>query len=490
MRKLKRILGRIGVLAHSIRFRLVLWFAFILTLVLASFSVFVYLIQSRDVHNDVLTRLESRMALLVARRPFGAVLVPDNFVQEDEALAVTGPDGSVLASQGSSLSQDFVQAALHGWQRRPQQGASPLDFVALSGYLPQTHTDYLFLVAPFVGRQSLQGFAILGTPLDPGGRLHALLLTLLIGSLLTLAIALGGGLWLADRAMRPVHTITRAAREISDTDLSRRLNLKSRDELGELANTFDAMLARLQAAFERQRQFVADASHELRTPLTIVNLEASRALAAQRNASEYQRALGTIRSENDFMTRLVNDLLALARMDAGQVPLAQERLDLSDLALDAVERLSDLASRSGVQLRTGELPEVCMRGDRQYLLQMITNLVENGIKYSAGAQPWVCVETGCGEGKAWLRVADNGPGIAPEHLSHLFDRFYRVDQARARLDEDSPDPQRPSGTGLGLSIVQWIAKAHGGEVHVSSQLGQGTTFETVFPPADEESRTD
>ncbi len=137
------------------------------------------------------------------------------------------------------------------------------------------------------------------------------------GSLLTLVIALVGGFWLADRAMRPVHTITQAARTIGETDLSRRLNMKSKDELGELANTFDAMLARLQAAFERQRQFVADASHELRTPLTIVNLETSRVLASRRSTEDYQHALTVIRSENDFMTSLVNDLLTAGSYGRG-----------------------------------------------------------------------------------------------------------------------------------------------------------------------------
>jgi signal transduction histidine kinase len=480
----KSLPARIGTLINSIRFKLVLWFAFILALVLAAFSVFVYVIQSRDVHTDVLTRLERRVALLVGTRTFGSIIVPDNFIQENEILVLTGPDGKVLASQGTIPAQDVIRLAVEGFREHPLEGGRPTAFISWTGENAETRADYQFLIAPIVDPGGVRAFVILGTPLDPGGQLHALLLTLLFGSLLTLGIALGGGLWLADRAMRPVHTITRAAREISDTDLSRRLNLKGRDELGELANTFDAMLARLQAAFERQRQFVADASHELRTPLTIVNLEASRALAARRSGHEYQRALGTIRSENDFMIRLVNDLLALARMDAGQAPLALEPLDLSDVALEAVERLADLAARRGVRLVTGDLPEVCVRGDRQYLLQMVTNLVENGIKYTAGEEPCVRLETGRGAEEAWVRVSDNGPGIAPEHLPHLFDRFYRVDQARARREDDAPDPQRPSGSGLGLSIVQWIARVHGGEVRVSSQVGQGTTFEVTFPAAE------
>jgi signal transduction histidine kinase len=280
--------------------------------------------------------------------------------------------------------------------------------------------------------------------------------------------------------MRPVRTITQAARTIGETDLNRRLNMKSKDELGELANTFDGMLGRLQAAFERQRQFVADASHELRTPLTIVNLETSRALASPRKAEQYQRALAIIHSENDFMTALVNDLLTLARMDAGQAVMESLPVDLSDVALETIERLSPLAARTGVRLEAGDLPEVRILGDRQHLVQMVSNLVDNGIKYAAGKDKKVSIETGTTGETVWVRVSDNGPGIAPEHLPHLFDRFYRIDQARTRAGLDSAGPNSPSGSGLGLSIVQWIARSHGGDVIVESQPGTGTTFEIRF----------
>jgi signal transduction histidine kinase len=324
------------------------------------------------------------------------------------------------------------------------------------------------------------GLVILGSPIDPYGLVNRLLLTLSAGSLLTLIIALVGGFWLADRAMRPVKTITQTARAIGETDLSRRLNMKNKDELGELANTFDAMLARLQAAFERQRQFVADASHELRTPLTIVTLETSRALASRRSAGEYKQALAIIHSENDFMTSLVNDLLMLARMDAGQAVVEQAPVDLSDVAVETVERLAPLAARNGVQMETGDLPEARILGDRQYLVQMVSNLVENGIKYTTGDSRRVRIETGAADGNAWLRVSDTGPGIAPEHIPHLFDRFYRIDKSRTRGAEDGTSSESPTGSGLGLSIVQWIARTHGGEVHVESTLGVGTTFEARF----------
>jgi signal transduction histidine kinase len=481
--------------AQSIRFRLVLWFVFILGLVLIAFSLFVYFNQANGLRlatMDYLQRRATRLQELLivgasqARTqgtPQAVLLIPPNFLQDDDELLILDSAGTVLASHGPLQPQAAATLATLGYHGQSHPGdAAPATFIAWSGQNSPNHTDYLFLVAPLSDDVGFGGSLVLGRPLDAEGQLQRLVFTLLAGSFLTLLVALLGGLWLADRAMRPVKTITHTARQISDSDLSRRLNMKSKDELGELANTFDAMLSRLQAAFERQREFVADASHELRTPLTIVNLEASHALAARRSPQEYERAMGVIHGENDFMIRLVNDLLALARMDAGQARAEQLPLDLSDIAIDIVERLSPLAARKNVRVEMGDLPEAQMRGDRQYLLQMASNLVENAIKYSSGESPAIKVETGKGTDTVWLRVSDNGPGIAAEHIPHLFERFYRVDQARSRTT-DTAAGESASGSGLGLSIVHWVVKAHTGEIKVISAPGQGTTFEVTFPGA-------
>jgi signal transduction histidine kinase len=139
-----------------------------------------------------------------------------------------------------------------------------------------------------------------------------------------------------------------------------------------------------------------------------------------------------------------------------------------------------LAARNGVRLEAGDLPEARILGDRQRLVQMVSNLVDNAIKYVAGQDKKVSIETGMTADTAWVRVSDNGQGIAPEHLSHLFDRFYRIDQARSREADDAAGPKPPGGSGLGLSIVQWIVHSHGGEIKVESRIGAGTTFEARF----------
>ena len=509
LRHLKATFARI---ARSIRFRLALWFVAILALILAGFSTFIYTRQVNEFGRESSARLEAksrqieayyRFALRQAiEREHGDILPPGMITSEvpllteEETLLIIDSRGGIIQQLGPLSNTDIAplqQAAeratgLAGMQ--PGMGSVGFTY-ALNNRAATATPDYQFVASQLPLRDTVYALVIVGSPLD-SSRLYQLALTLIFGSLGLLLLALGGGYWLAGRAMHPVQLITHAARSISDTDLSRRLKLGGHDELSELADTFDQMLDRLQAGFERQRQFTADASHELRTPLTIIELEASRALSHPRSVAEYESALTTIKSENELMSRMVNDLLTLARMDAGQTILRTAPMDLSDVAIDVVERLSPLAKQKRVELIAGDLPEVMIHGDRQFLNQMLTNLVENAIKYSAPSahgRARVLVETGVETGNAgaedaWVRVEDNGPGIPAALIPKLFDRFYRVDEARGHAEDsglDEPDKPRPGGSGLGLSIVQWIARAHGGVVNITSQFGHGAAFEVRLP---------
>jgi heavy metal sensor kinase len=478
---------------HSIRFRLALWFVFILGILLIGFSGMLFYMQRRELQAETLIRLESKLENV--EKVFGRDTAnpqeqgfsittndsDDTSIQKEDVLALYNPDGSLQKMWGSTetISLDFSRFGKED-EREPVT-----ELLTLSDAHGQV--QYVFKILPLYSKGVFTGYLALGTPLDSRGQLRQLFITLvvLIGS--TLLISFAGGFWLADRAMHPVKMIAAKARSISETDLSQRFNLSKKDEIGQLADTFDSMLARLESAFARQRQFTADASHELRTPLTIVNLETTRALSATRPAKEYQRALQVIQSENELMSHLVNDMLLLARMDARQESLRQEALDLSDLALDAVERLTPLAARQEIKLETGELPEALILGDRQSLTQMLTNLVENAIKYTAQNETdqtrHVLVETGMHPTQAlgWVRVSDTGPGIPGEHLAHLFDRFYRVDESRARSEDETNDKTSPTGSGLGLAIVESIVKLHSGNIEVQSEPGKGTVFQIMFP---------
>ena len=469
---------------RSIRFRLTLWFVVVLALVLAVFSLFIYVSQSRDLHVDAVQSMQAKLGRLESyfRSPawqnsnLSPAEVPDEngqaVLQPGDFIMVASLDGDVVQDWGikpqdaSTIAGSLVSANRdRGLTVYEQTISVPTESGAAF------RTSYLFIVAQVLRHDDPVGFLILGSPSPLDDQLRRLGLSLFFGSLAMLAIAFIGGLGFADRAMRPVKSITQAARQISESDLSRRLNLRGRDELAELAGTFDSMLGRLEVAFDRQRRFLADASHELRTPLTIINLEVGRALSADRKPAEYRHALQIVDAESTRMTRLVNDLLTLARMEFGQAALQWEPLDLSDVAVEAHERMSPLAERRQIPLELGDLPELPIRGDRQYLIQMISNLIENAIKYSAAGQA-VRIETASREmgdkPVALLRVSDAGPGIPPEHLPHLFERFYRVDPSRTPDIQDDASSS-PAGMGLGLSIVTWIVQSHGGRHHRRQQ---------------------
>ncbi len=474
---------------HSIRFRLTLWFVLILALVLAAFSGLIYVTQSRSLRSDTARRLQEQSAQAQA------ALAETEIEHESQGSALLNPlSGDRLSAEEVLILTDVQGSIAGAWGRKvqhPEQLVGQLlapgtsdDQPAFVGQLraadenaPSASADFAFVRTPIEREGQVAGYLIYGRESDVAEQERRLAISLVMGNLIMLIVAFLGGLWLADRAMRPVAAITQAARSIGESALDRRLNLPGRDELADLAATFDQMLARLQAAFERQKRFVADSSHELRTPLTIINLEAGRALESPRTPEEYRASLHVVDNEGRRMARLVNDLMLLARMDAGQSVLEFKPLDLRQVAGEAVQRLQTLAQRRSVQVHLAAGVPLPVLGDRQYLLQAISNLVENGIKYS-GSGKAVRLETISEKGWAVLRVIDSGPGIPARHLPLLFDRFYQVDAVRSQNDDD---PVNPQGSGLGLSIARSIVQAQHGDIRVDSVLQHGTTFEVRLP---------
>jgi heavy metal sensor kinase len=488
--------ARLRSVLRSFRLRLTLYFVAILAVILGIYSVFVYTRQAQVLRAQTASLLSAQAIRLteIMQTSLNSSYDAEND-SENEKLATTNglfqvldqmevwamldPQGNIINQKGNLSDRDLARI----WERWTKKTADMISLTINSGGPPtETHPN-LFQVTALGGDEHMTGYILIGTRLDPNGQLSRLAVTLGTGAALILVLAFGGGYWLADRALKPVHLITHTARQISESDLSQRLRLNREDELGELAGTFDQMLDRVQAAFERQRQFTADASHELRTPLAIIELEANRALERPRSPREYESALQIIQSENEWMSSLVNELLLLARLDSGQAALQTEQLDLSEVAVDVVERLASMAQSHQVALTTGELGEALVRAGRVFLAHVISNLVENGIKYARGEGARVLVETGSQprDGKAWgwVRVSDNGPGIPAEHLPHLFDRFYQIDPARSRGPQEAG--HAVSGSGLGLAIVQSIVEVYGGTVEASSEVGQGSVFTAYLP---------
>lgn len=277
-----------------------------------------------------------------------------------------------------------------------------------------------------------------------------------------------GGWWLSGRAIRPIRTISQTATRIADGRLSERIDVTAMDkELGDLSRVLNDTFDRLHLAFERQRQFTADASHELRTPLTILLTETQRVLKRERSNEEYREALTTCAETAQRMRKLVEALLLLARQEGPSQSASHMQTDLRLVLAETSRHLELLARDKGRRIETNLAAAPC-QGDSESLGILAANLIGNAIEYGGD----VTVACGTHAGGTWFSVRDAGPGIAAEHLPHLFDRFYRVDQARTG----------GSGhTGLGLAIARAIVENHGGKITVQSQPGQGTCFEVLLP---------
>jgi signal transduction histidine kinase len=292
------------------------------------------------------------------------------------------------------------------------------------------------------------------------------------GALGVLFVAsLGVGWVVAGRVLRPIGRITSVAREIQATDLSRRIELPGPDdELKQLADTFDAMLARLDAAFAAQRQFTADASHELRNPLAIIRTNVDVALAdPHADPDDLRHTITVVKRASDRMARLVDDLLALARRQ--EPTLEFEPFDLGVAVTEASDDFVVPAAARNIVLDRAIAPGVVVTGDRDVLKRAVANLLDNAVRLApAGSR--VRLATGSEGDRAWIAVADEGPGIAPEDQPHVFDRFWRADKARSRAD---------GGTGLGLAIVRQIVESHGGQVRLQSKVGLGSSFVIWLP---------
>jgi two-component system OmpR family sensor kinase len=297
---------------------------------------------------------------------------------------------------------------------------------------------------------------------------------LLAGGPLIIAMAAFGGWLLARGSLQPVAQITQAARKISVQDLAQRIPVRGvGDELDELSQTFNEMLARLQTSFEQVRNFSFDAAHELRTPLTAMRGETEVALLKNSSSEELRRVLRSNLEEINRITAIVNDLLMVAQGEAGALELRRETVPLSELAGNIVETVQVLAEDKDVKLESAIEPGVQVKGDSLRLSQLLLNLLDNAIKHSSPGQTVRLMIEKNGASPV-LRVEDAGCGIAEEDIPHIFDRFFRTDRSRS---------QHVPGSGLGLSISKWIVDAHGGSIDVASKLGAGSTFTVHLPSA-------
>ncbi len=450
----------------SIQNRLLLVYALIFSFVYFLSSLVVYILP----RNQLLAQIDGDLYSLASELMTGNIGVgaggiirmplPDDLATLKTAstfLIIANKDG-VSVVQSSNLTGYDMLLDPEG-----------LGMVETYRLVPHEDTLLRVLTVPvFDGQQELIGYIQVARLLDNFeifNRVLSRALLISLGAAFTSLIVLA---ILTSSLFQPLEDIATVARQITRADdLSRRVPHSSRtDEIGELARAFNQTLERLDRLFRSQQRFLADVSHELRTPLTSVrgNLD-----LMSRFGQYDEESMAVIQDEMERMSRLLGDLLLLARADTGGLPLRQEPVELDNILFEVYRQVSRIESSVKVELTA--VDQVIVLGDEDRLKQLILNLVDNGIKYSS---PGGMVSLSLAKDSNWahLTISDTGIGIPPEDLPHIFDRFYRVDKARGRAQ---------GGSGLGLAIVKWIVQVHGGRIKVDSTVGEGTTFRITLP---------
>ena len=481
---------------ESVRLRLTLWYAGVLALSLIAFAFVIYYAAGNIFHERQDESLRSTAQTVVSAyvEEFGEahslakagevvlaeITFPNRYVQLTDN---TGKSIASSANLANASSANLASASSANLASAPSANlagsaiaipASTLTDARARGFSYATVNGLRIAVVPLSTDQAF-GYAAVAEPLSViEDGLTELRRDLFAGVPLVLLLASGGGYFLARKSLAPIASMNSQTQRISAENLSARLDVtNTRDELGHLATTINDLLARLESSFKEQQRFIADASHELRTPLAVLRGETEVALGKTRTVAEYQHSLSLIQEEAESLSRIVEDLFILARQPIStRAALHNERVSLNDAVRDCARAAQVLAIRKGVRLNLeNDSPSIAFNGDEELIKRMLLNLLDNAVKYTPPGGE-ISLALARQNGNAEIVVRDTGMGIAEADQSRVFDRFFRVDKARARA---------MGGAGLGLSIAQWIVEAHGGEINVASTPGHGSTFTIVLP---------
>jgi heavy metal sensor kinase len=454
---------------NSIRARLTLWYLLGFGSLLAGFSAYIYTSLARDLAQ------EFDIGLLRTAQSVSDYFA--EFVERNNVAAGARETVNELQFErlGTAIFRDRQLLAASNPDTAASVAATGILSALVSSRGPFFATDARAgkrLVGLAASEGGVKYEVVVVEPLDGlRGQLVRVRRIIFVGLPAALLLAAIGGYVLVRKSLQPVVTISEQAGHISARNLDKRLKITNpKDELGRLAGVFNDLLSRLESSFRIMREFMADASHELRTPLAVIQGESEVALSGEGTPAEYRGSLSVVNKQARRMTRIVSDMLALARADAGhQVPL--EELYLNDVVEDCCRAAQALAIPKGVRLVYEGSPDISFHGNEELLKRMAVNLLDNAVHYTPAGG---CVTVTLGSDPAWARlsVSDTGIGIPPECIGRVFDRFYRVDESRTRAE---------GGSGLGLSIVKLAAEAHRGSVELTSDLGRGSTFTVTLP---------
>ena len=450
----------------SLRARLTLWYSVTLVVVLLVFAIYILVEQQQlgigradreldsiraTIANILHEEFEEHMSPIVA-----ATEARDQIASLGVAVAILDARGTPLAARmdplaladvmsGGVIVPDATTIRTRSGEWRVHNGPQTFGSTTLMLVVARPLTDIL--------REQ-----------------HEVHEAIIVGIPIALLLAGAGGLWLASMGLRPITQMARRAASVPLTGMEDLGVPRRNDELGQLAQAFNGLVARLRAALRTQRQFMADASHELRTPVSVIRTAAEVTLSREhRDEAEYREALTMAGAQARRLGTLVEDMLVLARADAGGYPLRPVDLYLNDVADDCRRAVEVLATERGITVTSTGTPDVAVRGDEELLRRMLVNLLQNAVQHSpkGGA---VTVDVSARGARVYVRVSDEGGGIPEADRERIFDRFVQLDPSR-----------RADGTGLGLTIARWIAEAHHGSLSLESSGPGGSTFCIELP---------
>lgn len=443
------------------------------------FSIFVYVTIRADIYKQIDRELDKIAEALASptMEPFrvAAPSVLDQVLEDFFGAKITGKYVQLLEADGTlSAASKNLNNNRFTLSRSTYRKVVAGETVHETGRVNAFATMRIVSIPVFVDHK-LSRVVQVGSPLgEELETLDNLLLIFAVSIPLGILILSGGGWFLAGQALKPVDLITRSANRITAENLSQRLEvLNPNDEIGRLAETFNATLERLEASFIRSRRFFADISHELRTPLTIIRGEAEVGLKWAKEPGEFKEILQSNLDEAKRMSDIVESLLDLSRAEEGGIHLEMEEIELCEFLQGLVNDLNQKHHNTGQENRI-VIESSCnawVMGDVRRLRQLFINLLTNALKYSDECTT-VRIQIVVENGRVYVSVIDSGIGIPQEDLEHIFERFYRVDKSRNRND---------GGSGLGLSLVKSVAEAHKGCVTANSTVSQGSSFTVDLP---------
>jgi len=455
----------------TIKTRLTLWYIIILTMTLIAFSSFIFINVEQYIYKQVEIRLKNQGEQII-----GEI---ENSDLREESIEIS----PIINEVKENADKDFLIAYYASNKKLvstnkqndilPDKLKADNTFSTIELENDNLDEDWALITLP-INSKSSSGWIRVAESLDSEEKiLDKLILISILGISIFLIAAITGGYFLAGKALSPIEKINTTARDISSSNLGQRIEEKNTDdEVASLIITLNQLFARLEKAFEREKQFTSDASHELRTPITVIRAQSEKILRRKDLNEECKETLKIIKKQSDYMGHLIEQLLLLARSDSGKQIIEKEQFDIHELVEIVAGEFRAIAENKNIKIITEQSREtLSILADQSMIIQLLLNLMDNAIKYTPEGGE-VEIITGKRDEKLIIKIKDTGRGIPKEEQDNIFKRFYRVDKSRSR---------KKGGTGLGLAICEWIVESHEGSIEFESRTGIGTTFIIKLP---------